>query len=67
MDLKLTARSKVGPEEYSALSDHGLRAESSQTPEGICSQITVRISADRDFSGVIRFALGSGGNPASAR
>lgn len=67
MDLKLTARSKVGPEEYSALSDHGLRAESTQTPEGICSQITVRISADRDFSGIIRFALGSGGNPASAR
>lgn len=67
MDLELTARSKVGPEEYSALSDHGLRAESTQTPEGICSQITVRISADRDFSGIIRFALGSGGNPASAR
>ena len=67
MDLKLAARSKAGPEEYSALSDHGLRAESTQTPEGICSQITVRISADRDFSGIIRFALGSAENPGPAR
>ena len=67
MNLKLTARSKEGPEEYSALSYHGLRAEFSQMPEGFLSEISIRISAETDFSGVIRFALGSAGNPASAR
>ena len=67
MDLKLTARSKDGPEDYSALSNLGLRAESFHTSEGFLSETTVRISAETDFSGVIRFALGSEGNSASAR
>ena len=67
MNLKLTARSKEGPEEYAALTGHGLRAEFFHVPDGFLSEITVRITAETEFSGVIRFALGSEGNPASAR
>ena len=67
MDLKLAARGKEGPEEYSDLSGYGLRAESIRMSEGFPSETAIRITADMDFSGIIRFAIGSAGNPASAR
>ena len=56
MNLTLTARAKDGQESYTPLDKHALRAEVRYS--GIFPrEAEVRITADEDFTGVIRFAL----------
>ena len=57
MILRLTARAENGPESYEPLARHALREEIRLPESGDPAEIILRITADSDFSGVIRIAL----------
>ena len=57
MILRLTARAKNGPESYEPLARHALREEIRLPKSGDPAEVILRITADSDFSGVIRIAL----------
>ena len=65
MNLTLSARSKEGPEAYEPLAAHSLRAEICFP--GPARPAEIRITADSDFSGIIRIALRAETPDASAR
>ena len=67
MDIRLTARRKGGPEEYTALGLHSLHAEISSPSPGVPSQVEITLRADSPFTGIIRIALCAGGPDAAAR
>ena len=57
MNILLTARAKGGPETYEPLSRHSLRQEMNRPESGVPEEVNIRVTADSDFSGVIRIAL----------
>ena len=57
MILRLTARAENGPESYEPLARHALREEIRLPKSGDPAEVILRITADSDFSGVIRIAL----------
>ena len=67
MKIKLTARKMDGSGEYVELSRCDLRAERTDRQGDLPLEAEIRISADADFSGVIRFALSAEGDARSAR
>ena len=60
MEIRLTARKKDAGETYVPLSQCALRADLSRSGTGGRSAAEIRITAEADFSGVIRIALGGG-------
>lgn len=67
MILQLTARAEEGPEIYEPFARHALRGEIDMPEAGDPADVTVRITADADFSGVIRIALAAEKPDPSAR
>ena len=57
MNIILTARKKETQEEYGPLTGNGLKAEIKTLPGENPAQVMVTITADEDFSGVIKIAL----------
>ena len=57
MKIRLTARGKQGPEEYEELSRFALHAECRPADGQGSSAAEVRITAEEDFTGILRIAL----------
>ena len=57
MNIQLAARSVSGPETYQPLERHSLRGEIACPGSGDPTEVTIRLTADADFTGVIRIAL----------
>ena len=55
--IRLTARAKEGPETYQPLDRHALRGDIACSGSGDPAEVTIRVTADDDFAGVIRIAL----------
>ncbi len=67
MDLRLAARIKGGPEAYEPLSRHSLRWEMARSESGSPAEVNIHITADSDFSGIIRIAMRAETPESSAR
>ena len=67
MNIRLTARSKEGTEEYLPIERHSLHAEILRPASGDPEEMQVRITADSSFEGVVRIALGTDEPAASLR
>ena len=57
LTIRLAARVKDGPETYESLERHYLRGEVVCPETGETTDVRIRITADADFTGVVRIAL----------
>ncbi len=67
LKIRLTARSKEGPERYIPPEQYSLQTEICRPASGCPAESQVRITAGSDFEGVIRIALYAGRPDPSAR
>ena len=67
MILRLAARAKGGQETYEPLARHALRGEICLPASGSPAEAKISITADSDFSGIVRIALAAAKPDPSAR
>ena len=63
--IELTARRQGGSERYGSLADAALRADRKPVPGSDPGEIELRITAEEDFTGVIRIALACPADPSA--